>query len=127
MTWRQDQPADPYQELGVGVRADRDEIVRAYRQRARTCHPDAHPGDPGAAARFRALTLAYQLLADPARRARYDRAHPERGSSQDSPPAGRPPRQAPAAGRPPLWAGPVLVEPPAGGREPRADRRGRWA
>jgi curved DNA-binding protein CbpA len=66
---------DPYAELGVRTDASRAEVVRAYRRLARASHPDAHPGDPAAPARFRALTTAYQLLADDARRAAYDARH----------------------------------------------------
>lgn len=118
-----DQPADFYQVLGVDACAARADIVRAYRQQARTWHPDARPGDPAAEARFRLVTLAYEVLADPGRRAHYDRAHPGAGGTGTRPrrgAAGRPvavrllgdaePGQA-GSGRPPLWAGPVRVEP----------------
>ena len=120
---------DLYAVLGVAPHASRDDIVRAYRHLARASHPDARPGDPGAPARFRKLTDAYDVLSDPTQRADYDRLRP------DSPGAGAPgparaaaPRRAwdspgsaggrawasdPRASRAPLWAGPVRVEPPA--------------
>lgn len=46
--------------LGLAADADRDEVTRAYRRLARTTHPDVS-GDPDAAARFDALSHAYQL------------------------------------------------------------------
>ncbi|HUL27512.1 MAG TPA: DnaJ domain-containing protein [Streptosporangiaceae bacterium] len=116
-TPRRDHP-DPYRVLGVGAGASRQDIARAYRRAVQGAHPDAQPADPRAAARFRELTDAYDLLTDPARRAAYDRAHHPAGG-QPSPP--RPamarwpgPRRplAPAPGQP-IWAGPVHIEPPA--------------
>jgi len=117
---------DPYRVLGVSARASQRDIARAYRQAAQGAHPDARPGDPAAAAaRFQALTDAYDLLRDPARRAEYDRGHPA------AEPSGRPPRSgrpAPASrgrgspflpGVPPgqlIWAGPVHIKPPATAR-----------
>jgi curved DNA-binding protein CbpA len=62
-----------YRRLGLGSEASRSEIVHAYRRLAHDAHPDAHPGDPDAARRFRELTEAYQVLVDPSRRASYDR------------------------------------------------------
>src|SRR5579884_777472 len=62
-----------YRRLQVGPGATRHDIVRAYRRLALGVHPDAHPEDPEAARRFQELTEAYEVLADPARRAAYDR------------------------------------------------------
>ena len=67
---------DPYLLLGVSRQASRTEIGRAYRCAARATHPDGRPADPSAAERFRAVTVAYDILRDPDRRAAYDRAHP---------------------------------------------------
>jgi hypothetical protein len=61
-----------YEVLGVGVHATADEIRQAYRRRARDHHPDANPQDSAAGERFRQVALAYQVLSDPAQRARYD-------------------------------------------------------
>ncbi len=63
-----------YRRLDVRPEASRDEILHAYRRLAHGAHPDTHPGDPDAAQRFREITEAYEVLADPSRRASYDRA-----------------------------------------------------
>ena len=65
---------DLYQLLGVDRGASGGEITRAWRRRAAAEHPDRRPRDAAAPARFRALTEAYQVLGDPARRAAYDRS-----------------------------------------------------
>jgi molecular chaperone DnaJ len=63
---------DYYAILGVDQNAGREEIKRAYRQLARQYHPDANPSDPEAEERFKEITLAYEVLSDPAKRERYD-------------------------------------------------------
>lgn len=64
---------DPYEVLGVPRTASRDQIRRAYRERAKRSHPDLHPGDPKAEERFKEISAAWHLLSDKDRRARYDR------------------------------------------------------
>jgi hypothetical protein len=90
-----------YRVLGIGPGASPAEVTRAYRQQARAWHPDARPGDPDAAAKFRELTAAYEILS---------------GLAPPAPSASRPPSWA----DPPIRVGPVLVEPDGGdpGRGP---------
>ena len=63
---------DLYATLGVARTATGDEIKKAYRRLAREHHPDANPGDPESAARFKEVSRAYEVLSDPDRRQRYD-------------------------------------------------------
>src|SRR5437588_316341 len=62
---------DYYGVLGVAREASEDEIRSAYRKLARQYHPDVNSADE-ASARFREVTEAYEVLADPQRRQRYD-------------------------------------------------------
>ncbi len=63
---------DYYAILGVGRDADEAEIKKAYRRVALESHPDRFPDDEEAHERFRKASEAYEVLADPGKRARYD-------------------------------------------------------
>jgi DnaJ-class molecular chaperone len=64
---------DPYDVLGVSRSASASEIKKAYRNLAKTWHPDTNKDDPKAKERFAEATTAYDLLSDKDKRARYDR------------------------------------------------------
>ena len=65
---------DPYSVLGVQRNAGADEIKAAWRSKAKSVHPDHNQEDPSATSRFAEVGKAYEVLKDPERRNRYDRA-----------------------------------------------------
>ena len=63
---------DYYEVLGVAKNANADEIKKAYRKAAIQFHPDKNPGDKEAEEKFKEAAEAYDVLANPDKRARYD-------------------------------------------------------
>ena len=63
---------DFYEVLGVNRGAGDDEIKKAYRKEAKKYHPDLHPGDKEAEAKFKEVNEAYEVLSDKEKKARYD-------------------------------------------------------
>ena len=64
---------DPYSILGVSRSASESEIKKSYRQKAKSLHPDQHPGDKAKAEAFKKVSSAYEILGDQTKRAQYDR------------------------------------------------------
>lgn len=64
---------DYYEILGVSKTASEAELKSAFRKLAMQCHPDRHPGDTAAEAKFKELNEAYQVLSDSQKRGAYDR------------------------------------------------------
>ena len=64
---------DYYKILGVDKTIAQKDVKRAYLKRAKQFHPDLHPDDPKAKAKFQALTEAYDVIGDPEKRAKYDK------------------------------------------------------
>ncbi len=63
---------DYYKILGVDKNIPQKDVRAAYRKRAKQFHPDLHPNDPKAKAKFQALNEAYEVISDPEKRAKYD-------------------------------------------------------
>ncbi len=63
---------DYYEALGVNKNATEAELKKAYRKLAKENHPDLHPGDKAAEARFKEINEAYEVLSDKEKRAKYD-------------------------------------------------------
>lgn len=63
---------DYYKILGVDRSIPQDQVREAYRKRAKQFHPDLHPNDPKAKAKFQALNEAYDVISDPEKRKKYD-------------------------------------------------------
>ncbi len=64
---------DYYEVLGLSKDADDAAIKKAYRTLAKKYHPDMHPGDAEAEAKFKEINEAYAVLSDAEKREKYDR------------------------------------------------------
>jgi curved DNA-binding protein CbpA len=62
-----------YDLLGARPDDDTESLRKAYRKAAKSSHPDHHGGDQDAAAQFRQIAKAYEILRDADQRAAYDR------------------------------------------------------
>lgn len=63
---------DYYKILGVDKTIAQKDVKKAYLKRAKQFHPDLHPDDPKAQAKFQALQEAYDVIGDPEKRKKYD-------------------------------------------------------
>lgn len=63
---------DYYKILGVDKNIPQKEVRAAYLKRTKQFHPDLHPDDPKAKAKFQALNEAYDVISDPKKRKLYD-------------------------------------------------------
>ncbi|MDR1806037.1 MAG: molecular chaperone DnaJ [Clostridium sp.] len=63
---------DFYEVLGIAKGASAEEIKKAYRQKAKDCHPDLHPEDPNAVQKMQEVNEAYEVLSDETKKSRYD-------------------------------------------------------
>jgi len=61
-----------YEVLGTTSKADDEQIKSAFRNLAKTFHPDLNAGDKTAEERFKEVNQAYEVLRDPQARATYD-------------------------------------------------------
>ena len=63
---------DYYKILGVDKTIPQKDVKKAYLKRAKQFHPDLHPDDQKAKAKFQALNEAYDVIGDPEKRRKYD-------------------------------------------------------
>ncbi len=63
---------DFYKILGVAKDVSEAELKKVYRKLAKENHPDLHPGDAKAEARFKDISEAYDVLSDKDQRREYD-------------------------------------------------------
>ena len=63
---------DYYKILGVPKDIAQKDVKKAYLKRAKQFHPDLHPDDPKAKAKFQALNEAYDVIGDAEKRKKYD-------------------------------------------------------
>jgi DnaJ domain len=81
MTASQDGNKDYYVILGIRRTATLEQVEAAYRNMARKWHPDVCADAGRTADEFKAVSEAYDVLADPQKRHHYDRQHTGRSPS----------------------------------------------
>ena len=77
--------ADPYKILGVKPAATQAEIRKAYLRLAKKNHPDLHPGDTAAEARFKEISAANDIVGDETKRSAFDRGEIDASGSPQQP------------------------------------------
>lgn len=63
---------DYYKILGVDKNIPQKDVRKAYIKRAKQFHPDLHPDDPKAKAKFQALNEAFDVIGNAEKREKYD-------------------------------------------------------
>ena len=76
---------DPYTVLGVPRTASPEDLKKSYRRLAKKLHPDLNPGNKPREQQFKEVTAAYELLADPEKRARFDRGEIDAAGNETAP------------------------------------------
>jgi DnaJ-class molecular chaperone len=78
--------ADPYETLGVKRAASQADVRKAYLKLAKKNHPDLHPGNKAAEARFKDISAANDIIGDEKKRAAFDRGEIDASGAQQQPP-----------------------------------------
>jgi curved DNA-binding protein CbpA len=119
---------DPYVTLDIPRGASEEQVKQAYRRLAKRYHPDLHP-TAGTTERMQRVNQAWEILSNPAQRARYDADFASRGSADVGYwSASR--RTAPRSSASTAWDGTSAWRPPraprysSAGSRPYADRGG---
>jgi molecular chaperone DnaJ len=76
---------DYYEVLGVDKNATEADIKKAFRKKAKECHPDLHPNDPNAARKMNELNEAYDMLMNPEKYAKRQQQQNPYGQSYGNP------------------------------------------
>lgn len=79
-----DTEMDYYTVLGVPEQADEEQIKHAYRKLAKKYHPDLHPNNVEAEAKFKDVVEAYETLGDADKRKEYDLKRKKTGADRSS-------------------------------------------
>ncbi|ORY31242.1 putative chaperone regulator [Naematelia encephala] len=77
-----------YDVLGLDSQCTSEEIKKAYRRMAIKLHPDKNRDDPDAEEKFKQISVAYQVLSDPALRHKYNEFGQKNGGGAAEPAGG---------------------------------------